>query len=55
VKDLDSIRSQAQQAARQSRVRAYMSALREEAKIVDRRADLYRTSAQAEATAPVAF
>jgi peptidyl-prolyl cis-trans isomerase D len=55
VKDLASIRSQAQQAARQSRVRAYMSALREQAKIVDRRADLYRTAAQAEATAPVSF
>jgi peptidyl-prolyl cis-trans isomerase D len=55
VKDLDTIRNQAQLAARQSRVRAYMTALREQAKIDDRRADLYRTSAQAEATAPVAF
>jgi peptidyl-prolyl cis-trans isomerase D len=55
VKDLATIRNQAQVAARQSRVRAYMTALREQAKVVDRRADLYRTSAQAEATAPVAF
>ncbi|MGH7561154.1 MAG: peptidyl-prolyl cis-trans isomerase [Gemmatimonadales bacterium] len=52
TRELATIRSQAQLAARQSRVRAYVTALREDAKIVDRRADLYRTSAQAETTAP---
>lgn len=55
TKELASVRNQAALAARQSRVRAYVAALREQAKIVDRRADLYRTSAQAEATAPVQF
>lgn len=52
VRDIQQIRAQAHAAARQSRVRAYVTALREEARIVDRRADLYRTAAQAETAAP---
>ena len=35
------------QAARQGRVQAYLQALREKAKVVDRRKELYRTPAQA--------
>jgi peptidyl-prolyl cis-trans isomerase D len=53
AKNLATIRTEALQAARQSRVRAYVSALRTSAKIVDRRADIYnRTNAQAAATNP---
>lgn len=56
VKNLTQIRNEALQSARQSRVRAYVSALRSAAKIVDRRGDIYdRTNAQAAAAnaAPV--
>lgn len=53
VRDLASIREQALTAARQGRVRAYFAALRQSAAIVDRRAELYRTSAQSEQQAQV--
>jgi peptidyl-prolyl cis-trans isomerase D len=55
VKNLPQIRNEALQAARQSRVRAYVTALRTDAKIVDRRAELYsQTNAQAAAAqAPI--
>ncbi len=56
VKNLTQIRNAALQAARQSRVRAYVAALRTSAKIVDKRSEIYnRTNAQAAAanTAPV--
>jgi|KBSSwiStaDraftv2_1062776.scaffolds.fasta_scaffold41593_4 peptidyl-prolyl cis-trans isomerase D len=52
VKNLVQIRNASLQAARQNRVRAYVSALRTNAKIVDRRADIYTTNAQAAANAP---
>lgn len=52
VKNLVQIRSAALQSARQNRVRAYVTALRSNAKIVDRRADIYTTNAQAAANAP---
>lgn len=53
VKGLQLIRSQALQAARQSRVQAYLAALRSSARIVDYRADIFKTSAQtAAAQAP---
>jgi len=53
VKNLATIRTEALQSARQSRVRAYVSALRSSAKIVDRRSDIYnRTNAQAAASNP---
>jgi peptidyl-prolyl cis-trans isomerase D len=52
AKNLPQIRSDALQAARQNRVRAYVTALRANAKIVDRRAELYsQTNAQAAAAA----
>lgn len=51
VKNLPTIRNQALLAARQSRVRAYVAALRADAKVVDRRADIYRTNAQSAAQA----
>jgi hypothetical protein len=55
VKNLPGIRNQALLAARQSRVRAYVAALRAGARVVDRRSDIYRTNAQsaAQAQAPV--
>jgi peptidyl-prolyl cis-trans isomerase D len=55
AKNLPGIRAQALQAARQNRVRAYITALRASAKIVDRRADVFKTGAQAAAAnaAPV--
>ncbi len=56
AKNLTQVKNEALQAARQSRVRAYISALRTSAKIVDKRADIYnQTNAQAAAanTAPV--
>jgi len=53
AKNLASIRQQALQAAKRSRVQAYLSALRESAKIVDRRAEIYKTAAQVAAAAPV--
>jgi peptidyl-prolyl cis-trans isomerase D len=46
AKDLASIRQQAIQAARRTRVNAYMMALRESASVVDKRADVYKTAAQ---------
>jgi peptidyl-prolyl cis-trans isomerase D len=50
AKNLPQIRDEALQAARQNRVRAYVTALRADAKIVDRRAELYnQTNAQAAA------
>ncbi len=47
TKNLASIREQALQAAKRSRVQAYLAALRQSAKIVDRRAEIYKTAAQA--------
>jgi len=52
AKNLVQIRAAALQGARQNRVRAYVAALRTSAKIVDRRAEIYTTSAQAAANAP---
>ncbi len=46
TKNLATIRDQALQAAKRSRVQAYLAALRESAKIVDRRAEVYKTAAQ---------
>lgn len=55
TKNLAEFRASALQGARQNRVRAYVTALRGSAKIVDRRAEIYTTNAQAAAaaTAPV--
>ena len=55
AKDLPQIREQALRAAQQSRVQAYVTALRARAKITDRRAEVFPTSAQAaaQAQAPV--
>jgi peptidyl-prolyl cis-trans isomerase D len=54
TKGLPMIRTQALQAARQSRVQSYLAALRSGARIVDHRADIFKTSAQTAAaqTAP---
>lgn len=52
AKNLETIRSEALRATRQSRVQAYLSALRTQARIVDRRAEVFRTSAQAAASTP---
>lgn len=52
VKTLAQVRAAALQGARQNRVRAYVAALRTSAKIVDKRADIYTTNAQAAANAP---
>jgi len=51
VKNLAQIRAQAIQAARQNRVRAYVDALRTSAKVVDRRSEIFKTSAQNAAAA----
>ncbi len=51
AKNLVQIRAAALQGARQNRVRAYVAALRSSAKVVDRRSDIYTTSAQAAANA----
>ena len=51
TKNLVQLRAASLQAARQNRVRAYVTALRSGAKIVDRRAEVYTTSAQAAAAA----
>ena len=51
VKNLVQVRASVLQGARQNRVRAYVTALRSNAKIVDRRSEVYTTSAQAEAAA----
>jgi peptidyl-prolyl cis-trans isomerase D len=48
---IDQYRVQEINTARQGRIRNYMIALRDEADIVDRRANLYRTNAQIEAEA----
>ena len=52
VKNREQFRSQALQGARQSRVRAYVTALRANAKVVDRRADIFKTGAQTAAANP---
>ena len=52
TKDLASIRQQALQAAKRSRVQAYLASLRESATIVDRRSEIYKTAAQATASQP---
>jgi peptidyl-prolyl cis-trans isomerase D len=46
AKTLRAVRDQALQAARRSRVQAYMTELRDQAKIVDNRKEVYRTAAQ---------
>jgi peptidyl-prolyl cis-trans isomerase D len=46
AKNLRAVRDQALQAARRSRVQAYMTELRDQAKIVDNRKEVYRTAAQ---------
>jgi len=51
TKNLAEFRASALQGARQNRVRAYVTALRGSAKIVDRRAEIYTTNAQAAAAA----
>ena len=51
ARNLVQIRANTLQGARQNRVRAYVAALRASAKIVDRRSEIYTTSAQAEAAA----
>ncbi len=53
VTNLPSIRQQALQAAKRSRVQAYLAALRESAKVVDRRSEIYKTAAQTTAALPV--
>ena len=54
AKNREQLRAQALQGARQSRVRAYVAALRASAKVVDRRADVFKTGAQtAAANTPV--
>jgi len=54
AKNIGQIRQEALQAARQSRVQAYLAALRAQARVVDRRAEIFRTSAQAAAATPTA-
>ncbi|MGE0441981.1 MAG: SurA N-terminal domain-containing protein [Gemmatimonadales bacterium] len=46
AKNIDAIRQQALQAAKRSRVQSYLAELRDNAKIVDRRSEIYRTAAQ---------
>ncbi|MFN0179377.1 MAG: SurA N-terminal domain-containing protein [Gemmatimonadales bacterium] len=46
ARSLSGIRSQAIQAARRSRVQAYMASLKESAKLVDKRGEIYKTAAQ---------
>lgn len=54
VKNLSQVRSQNLQIARQNRVRAYVAALHASAKIVDHRAEIFKTNAQsAAASLPV--
>jgi hypothetical protein len=50
-KDLETLRLQGIQAARQDRVRTYLASLRKQAKVVDRRAEVLQTSAEAQRTA----
>jgi hypothetical protein len=52
AKTIGPIRQEALQAARQSRVQAYLATLRAQARVVDRRAEIFRTSAQAAAATP---
>jgi parvulin-like peptidyl-prolyl isomerase len=47
VKKIDEYRARQIQLARQERVRNYLAALRSKAKVEDRRADIFRTEAQA--------
>jgi peptidyl-prolyl cis-trans isomerase D len=54
VANLVQLRAAALQGARQNRVRAYVTALRSSAKIVDRRSEIYTTSAQAAAATQAA-
>jgi parvulin-like peptidyl-prolyl isomerase len=51
VKNLDKLRVDGIRAARQERIRNYITALRESAKIDDGRAELFKTAAQAEQAA----
>ncbi|MGQ0703214.1 MAG: SurA N-terminal domain-containing protein [Gemmatimonadales bacterium] len=53
AKELPQVRAQALRSAQQSRVQAYITALRGRAKVTDRRAEVFRTSAQAAAEAQV--
>lgn len=46
TKNIAGIRQQALQAAKRSRVQAYLGALKDAAKVVDRRSDVYKTAAQ---------
>ena len=46
AKNVATIRQQALQAAKRSRLQAYMAALKDNAKIVDHRSDVYKTAAQ---------
>jgi peptidyl-prolyl cis-trans isomerase D len=50
-RDLDAIRAEAIRTARNERIRYYLQALRDGAKIKDERAETFRTTAQAEAEA----
>lgn len=49
----DELRAEAIQGLRQERIRQYLASLRSAAKVVDRRAALFKTNAQIEAAAPV--
>ena len=55
AKNLASIRAQALQAARRSRVQAYVAALRDQAKVVDYRSEIYKTAAQNAQTSAAQF
>ena len=46
AKNIGAIRQQALQAAKRSRLQAYLATLKDAAKIVDRRSDVYKTAAQ---------
>ncbi len=48
----DQLRAEAVQGMRQERIRQYLASLRSAAKVVDRRATLFKTNAQIEAAAP---
>jgi peptidyl-prolyl cis-trans isomerase D len=48
TKDLETLRLRGIQAARQDRVRTYLASLRKQAKVVDRRAEVLQSSAQAQ-------
>lgn len=54
-KDLDAYRTEAIRRARQDRARNYLAALQDQAKVVDRRATLFPTNAQADAAATSAL